>query len=59
MTRAEWPTRDDAEPPITETTTEARAGSTPGVTRYVLIFGLLLVVIILCDHRLGWTLLSP
>ena len=34
------------EPPVRETTTEARAGSTPGVTRYVLIFGTLLVVII-------------
>jgi hypothetical protein len=27
------------------TTTEARAGATPHVTRYVLIFGLLLVVV--------------
>jgi cobalamin biosynthesis Mg chelatase CobN len=32
--------------PIVETTTEARGGSTPGVTRYVLIIGTLLVVII-------------
>jgi hypothetical protein len=32
--------------PIVETTTEARAGSTPGVTRNVLVIGLLLVVII-------------
>jgi cobalamin biosynthesis Mg chelatase CobN len=32
--------------PIVETTTEAREGSTPGVTRYVVIFGLALVVII-------------
>lgn len=30
---------------VIETTTEARAGSTPGVTRYVLIVGTLLVVI--------------
>jgi hypothetical protein len=29
-----------------ETTTEARAGSTPGVARNVLIFGTLLVIII-------------
>jgi hypothetical protein len=36
----------DSDPPITETTTEARAGSTPGVARNVLIFGTLLVVII-------------
>ena len=36
----------DSEPPVRETTTEARAGSTPGVTRYVLIFGTLLVGII-------------
>ena len=35
-----------SEVPIRETTTEARAGSTPGVTRYVLIFGTLLVVIL-------------
>jgi cobalamin biosynthesis Mg chelatase CobN len=35
-----------SEPSIVETTTEARAGSTPGVARYVLIIGLLLVVII-------------
>ncbi len=35
-----------SEPAIRETTTEARAGSTPGVARYVLIFGTLLVVII-------------
>jgi hypothetical protein len=34
------------EPSVRETTTEARAGSTPGVTRNVLIFGTLLVVII-------------
>ena len=34
------------EPSVRETTTEARAGSTPGVTRYVLVFGTLLVVII-------------
>ncbi len=34
-----------SEPRIHETTTEARAGSTPGVARYVLIFGTLLVVI--------------
>jgi hypothetical protein len=32
--------------PIVETTTEARAGSTPGVTRNVLIIGIVLVVII-------------
>jgi hypothetical protein len=35
-----------SDPPVRETTTEARAASTPGVTRNVLIFGLLLVVII-------------
>jgi hypothetical protein len=35
-----------SEPPIRETTTEARAGSTPGVARNVLVFGTLLVVII-------------
>jgi hypothetical protein len=35
---------DDA--PIRETTTEARAGSTPGVARNVLVIGTLLVVII-------------
>jgi hypothetical protein len=35
-----------AEPPVRETTTEARAGSTPGVTRNVLLWGTLLVVII-------------
>jgi hypothetical protein len=34
------------ETPIRETTTEARAGSTPGVGRNVLVFGTLLVVII-------------
>ena len=33
------------EPQIHETTTEARAGSTPGVARNVLIWGTLLVVI--------------
>jgi hypothetical protein len=33
------------EPSVVETTTEARAGSTPGVARYVLIYGTLLVVI--------------
>ena len=36
----------DADPPVRETATEARAGSTPGVARNVLIFGTLLVVII-------------
>ena len=35
-----------SEPSVVETTTEARAGSTPGVTRNVLFFGTLLVVII-------------
>jgi cobalamin biosynthesis Mg chelatase CobN len=35
-----------SEPSIVETTTEAREGSTPGMTRYVLIFGTLLVVIL-------------
>jgi hypothetical protein len=38
------PRRSD---PVTETTTtEARAGSTPGVVRYVLGVGLLLVIVI-------------
>jgi hypothetical protein len=32
--------------PVRKTTTEARAGSTPGVARNVLVFGTLLVVII-------------
>jgi hypothetical protein len=32
--------------PIVETTTEARAGSTPGVTRNVLIIGTILVIIL-------------
>ena len=34
-----------SEPSVTETTTEAREGSTPGVTRYVLVIGTLLVVV--------------
>ena len=34
------------EPSVVETTTEARAGSTPGVARYVLIFGTLLVIVV-------------
>ena len=38
------PRRTDA--PVRETTTEARAGSTPGVTRNVLVIGTLLVVIL-------------
>ena len=37
---------DQPEPRIHETTTEARAGSTPGVARNVLIFGTLSVVIL-------------
>jgi len=36
----------NSDPPVRETTTEARAGSTPGVARNVLIFGTLLVVIL-------------
>ena len=32
--------------PIVETTTEAREGSTPGMTRYVLIIGTTLVIIL-------------
>jgi hypothetical protein len=36
----------EAEPSVNPTTTEARAGSTPGVTRYVLVFGTLLVVVL-------------
>jgi hypothetical protein len=35
-----------SDPRIVETTTEARAGSTPGVARNVLVFGTLLVVIL-------------
>ena len=35
-----------SEPPVRETTTEARAGSTPGVARNVLVLGTLLVLII-------------
>jgi hypothetical protein len=38
------PRRSDAS--VRETATEARAGSTPGVARNVLIFGTLLVIII-------------
>jgi hypothetical protein len=32
--------------PIVETTTEARAGSTPGVARYVLAIGTVLVIVL-------------
>jgi hypothetical protein len=35
-----------SDPSVVETTTEARAGSTPGMTRNVLVVGLLLVIII-------------
>jgi hypothetical protein len=35
-----------SEPSVRETATEARAGSTPGMARYVLVFGTLLVIII-------------
>ena len=35
-----------SEPSVHETATEARAGSTPGVARYVLSIGLLLVIVI-------------
>jgi hypothetical protein len=35
-----------SEPSVRQTTTEARAGSTPGVARNVLIFGTLLVIVI-------------
>lgn len=38
--------RRDSDGAIHETTTEARAGVTPHVTRYVLTFGLGLVVVI-------------
>jgi hypothetical protein len=34
------------EPSVTETATEARAGSTPGVGRYVLVIGTVLVIIL-------------
>ena len=36
----------DTEAPIRETATQARAGSTPGVARNVLVIGTLLVVIL-------------
>ena len=36
----------ESESPIRETATEARAGSTPGVARNVLVIGTLLVVIL-------------
>ena len=35
-----------SDPSVVQTTTEARAGSTPGVARVVLVVGTLLVVII-------------
>jgi hypothetical protein len=35
-----------SDPSVVQTTTEARAGSTPGMTRNVLVVGLLLVIII-------------
>jgi hypothetical protein len=35
-----------SEPSIVETTTEARAGSTPGVARYVLVIGTVLVIVL-------------
>ena len=35
-----------SKPSVVETTTEARAGSTPGVTRKCLVIGTLLVIII-------------
>ena len=35
-----------SEPSVVETTTEARAGSTPGVARYVLVIGTVLVVVL-------------
>ena len=38
--------RRDSDGQIHETTTEARAGSTPGVARNVLVIGTLLVVIL-------------
>lgn len=34
------------DPSVVETTTEARAGSTPGVARNVLVLGTLLVIIL-------------
>ncbi len=37
---------DQPDPQIHETTTEARAGSTPGVARNVLIFGTSAVIIL-------------
>jgi len=40
------PESDRESGPTTATTTEARAGSTPHMTRFVLIIGLLLVVVI-------------
>jgi hypothetical protein len=36
----------NSDPPIVETTTEARAGSTPGVARNVLVIGTLLVIVL-------------
>jgi hypothetical protein len=35
-----------SEPSVVETTTEARAASTPGVARYVLVIGTVLVVVL-------------
>jgi len=37
---------EHSDPSVHQTATEARAGSTPGVARNVLVFGTLLVVII-------------
>jgi hypothetical protein len=43
-----------AEEPIRQTTTETRAGSTPGVVRYVLGISLALIVVIFALLLLYW-----
>ena len=43
-----------ADEPIHETTTEARAGSTPGVMRYVLGISLALIVVLFAAVLLIW-----
>ncbi len=38
--------RRDSDPPVRKTTTQARAGSTPGMARNVLVIGTVLVIVI-------------
>ncbi len=45
---------EEQEPPITRTTEQARAGATPHMTRYILLFGLSSIILLFLILLIIW-----